>query len=199
MISRMFFLDFIKNKKNLLLKFFIPFIIVTVAFQFGFGKITLVMLLIFTVITGSGLKIIKLKTSGVYNRLIISPLGKSNLFLEIATITSLFYFIQFIPALFVAAFFGDILIIPYSIIAIIIIVFIGILIGIHAKSFGDIHLYSILAFIPLIGFVMVKSNFSLIFPFISIVDSEYTIFTLITPCITILFLCFILIFDVKRL
>lgn len=199
MISKIFFLDFIKNKKNLFLKFFIPFIIVTASFQVGYGKITLVMLLIFAVITGSGLKIIKLKNSGIYKRLIISPIKKSGLFSEIVMITSIFYFLQFIPTLIVASLYENFLIILYSFIAILIIVLIGILIGIHAKSLGEIHLYSIIFLIPIIAFTMINNNISKILPFASIFRSNYTIFTLIYPFIVVMVLLFVLILDSKRL
>ena len=199
MISKIFFLDFIKNKKNLILKFIIPFIIVFTAFQFGYGRITLVMLLIFTVITGAGLKIVKLKTSGVYNRLIISPIKKSNLFFEITIVTSFFYFIQFIPALIVTIFYENIMVIIYSFIAILLVVLCGILIGIHAKSLGEIHLYSIIFLIPLIGFTMTNSSFSHIFPFASIFHSNYTFLTLFYPVIFFGGLFLLLLLDVKRL
>jgi hypothetical protein len=199
MISKMLLLDSIKNKKNLVLKFLIPLVIVSASFQVGYGNITLVMLLIFAVITGAGLKIVKLKTSGVYKRLLISPIKKRDLFFEITIVTSFLYFLQFIPALLVAAFYESPLIILYALIAIMIVVFIGILTGIHAQGFGEIHLYSILLFIPLIGFTMINSDISLVFPFIAIVHSKYTIFTLIIPCLTLFFLSLLLLVDVHRL
>jgi len=199
MISKMFFFNFIKNKRNLFLKFLIPFVIVTASFQVGYGKITLVMLLIFAVITGSGLKVIKLKTSGIYNRLIISPFKKSSLFSEIVIITSFFYFLQFIPTLIIASLYDSFLIILYSLIAIFIVVLIGTLIGIHAKSLGEIHLYSIIFLIPLIALTMINNSFSYILPFAAIFRSNYTIYTFIYPCIIALVLLFVLIIDSKRL
>ena len=91
------------------------------------------------------------------------------------------------------------MIILYSFIAILIVVSIGIIIGIHAKNLGEIHLYSIIFLIPLIGFTMINSKFSYIFPFASIFHSNYTLYTLVLPSITVLGLFFLMIFDVKRL
>jgi hypothetical protein len=199
MIFRMFFLDFTKNKKNLFLKFLIPFVIVTATFQIGYGKITFVMLLIFAVITGSGLKIIKLKNSGLYKRLIIGPSKNESLFSEIAVITSFFYFLQFIPTLIVVSLFDSVLIFLYSLIAILIVVLIGILIGIHAKSLGEIHLNSVVFLIPLIAFTMTDSAISYIFPFAAIFHSNYLISNLVPSCIVALILILILMVDVKRL
>jgi hypothetical protein len=199
MISKIFLSDFLRNKKNLFLKFFIPFLIVLVSYQFGYGRITLVMILLFTAITGAGLKIIKLKTSGIFPRLIISPLKKSHLFFEISMTASIFYFIQFIPALLVSVLYENIFIILYSFLAVLVVVIIGVLIGIHAKTLGEIHLYSIGFFIPLIALTMTESNLSYIIPFASIFHSHYTIVTFILPFLFVLILFFILFFDAKHL
>ncbi len=199
MISELLFLDFIKNKKNLLLKFLIPFIIVFISFQIGYGKITLVMLLIFTTITGSGLKIVKLKMSKMYDRLLISPLTKNRLFLEIAFITSVIYFVQFLPSLIVAALFEHIFIVIYSFMAILIIVFLGVLTGMHAKSLGEIHLYSIVFLIPLIALVMIPNDISYIVPFAAIYRSQYSLFTFLLSFSFYLLIFFIVFVDSKRL
>lgn len=199
MISELLFLDFIKNKKNLLLKFLIPFIIVFISFQIGYGKITLVMLLIFTTITGSGLKIVKLKMSKMYDRLLISPLTKNRLFLEIAFITSVIYFVQFLPSLIVAALFEHIFIVIYSFMAILIIVFLGVLTGMHAKSLGEIHLYSIVFLIPLIALVMIPNDITYIVPFAAIYRSQYSLFNFLLSFSFYLLICFIVFVDSKRL
>lgn len=199
MISHIFLSDFLRNKKNLFLKFFVPFLIVLVSFQFGYGRITLVMVLLFTAITGAGLKIIKLKTSGVFTRLIISPLKKSHLFVEISLTSSVLYFVQFLPALGVSLFYENFLIMLYSFIAVLIVVIIGVLIGIHAKTLGEIHLYSIGFFIPLIALTMTESNLSYVIPFASIFHSQYTIVTFILPFLFVFILFSVLFFDAKRL
>jgi MFS-type transporter involved in bile tolerance (Atg22 family) len=72
MIWKMLVLDYIQNKRNLIIKFVFPLILFLPAYSFSEGNSILVLILIFTIMTGTGLKIAKLKSNSLYNRLIIS-------------------------------------------------------------------------------------------------------------------------------
>ena len=199
MIANMLVLDYMKSKRDFLFKILLPFIIIFAAFQSGYGNMVLVMVLIFTILTGAGLKIAKLKNNNIYDRLLISPLDNKLFFLEFtATYTGL-YILQFIPIFIVASFYNSFLIVPFLILAIAMIVIIGILIGIHATSFGEVHLYSIFTVIPLIGVAMMDNPISYMFPFLYITLPMFSIQGIFLCLIITIFLYIILIIDVSRI
>jgi len=199
MMEKILWADFTKNKKNLILKIAIPFALVLVAYRFGFGNFALAMVLIFTIVTGAGLKIVQLKTQGVYNRLITSPLSKRRLFTELSLMSIGLYFLQFLPTLFVGLYFENIDVLVFSMFSIAVVVLVGTLVGVHANSFGQIHLNSLITVLPLAAVAMIPMSVSYLFPFIYIVQAIFTLEGTLLSVMVIIGLYGVLLADVSRL
>jgi hypothetical protein len=199
MMEKMLWVDYFKSKKNLLLKMGIPFALVLAAYQFNLGNFTLVMVLIFTIVMGAGLKIVQLKTMGVYNRLITAPISKRRLFLEISSMSIALYFLQFLPTLLIGVYYTGIVILVFSLLAIAVVVLIGMLVGVHAKSFGQIHLNSLVTVLPLAAVAMVPLSVSYLFPFIYISQAIFSLTGILWSGVVIVGLYGVLLADVSRL
>jgi hypothetical protein len=170
MMEHILWQDFTKNKKNLLLKLVLPFALTLVAYQIGFGNLSVIMILIFIVITGAGLKIVQLKSSGVYNRLITAPVSKPQVFIEMTILSVGIYTLQFLPTFLVSMYYNNIMILLFLLLSLFIVVPLGILVGIHATSFGQIHLQSLLTVLPLAALAMIPAWVSYLFPFVYVVQ-----------------------------
>jgi hypothetical protein len=199
MIWKMLVLDYIQNKRNLLIKFVLPLILFLPAYRFSEGNSILVLILIFTIMTGTGLKIAKLKSNSLYNRLIIAPVTKRRLFCEFAITSSILFFLQFLPVLVFAAFLDKFEILLFSFFSILLIVVVGTIVGIHSRSLGEVHLTSFLSVIPLIAVAMVNLQISYFFPFIYVIHSAYSFEAAGVSLLTTMFFYGILLVDVSRL
>jgi hypothetical protein len=199
MMERILWLDYTKSKKNLVLKMSLPFLLVFASYQMGFGNLALVMVLIFTVITGAGLKIVQLKNEGVYNRLIAAPISKRRLFLELTSVSIGLYFLQFLPTLLLGVYYNHMEMLMFSFLSIVLVVLIGTLVGIHAKSFGQIHLNSLITVLPLAAVAIVPVFLSYFFPFIYIVKSVYSWGGFLLSGVVIIGFFSVLLVDVSRL
>ncbi len=199
MMEKILWEDYIKNKKGIALKVGLPFGLVLGSYQFGYGNLTLVMIIIFTIITGAGLKIVQLKSNGLFDRLISAPITKKRLFLEMTSMYIALYYLQFLPAMLVSAYYDTIWVLLFSFLSIIIVVGIGIIIGVHVKSLGQIHLISFFTVLPLAAVSVIPFSISYLFPFIyltkSIISFDGIIFSLGVSIILIS----LLIYDVSRL
>lgn len=198
-MEKVLWMDFTKSKKNLLLKMCVPLLLVFASYQMGFGNIALVMVLIFTVITGAGLKIVQLKNEGVYNRLIAAPISKRWLFLELTSASIGFYFIQFLPTILIGVYYDSLAIVLFLFLSIILVVLIGTLVGIHAKSFGQIHLNSLITVLPLAAVALLPLSVSYFFPFIYISNSLYSLEGFFLSGTVIVGFFSVLLVDVSRL
>ena len=199
MMEKILWADYIKNKKSIALKVGIPLILVLGSYQFGYGNLSLVMIIIFTIITGTGLKIVQLKSNGIYNRLISAPITKKRLFLEIASVYIGLYYLQFLPAVLISTYYTNISVILISFLSIFIVVCIGILIGVHVKSLGQIHLISFFTVLPLGAVSVIPFSISFIFPFIYLTKSIITFEGMIFSTCVCIGLISLLLFDVSRL
>jgi hypothetical protein len=198
-MEKMLWMDYTKSKKNLLLKICVPFILVFTSYQIGFGNLALVMVLIFTVITGAGLKIVQLKNEGLYSRLIAAPISKRQLFMELTSVSIGLYFLQFFPTMLLGVYYNNSETIIFLFLSIILVVFIGTLVGIHSKSFGQIHLNSLITVLPLAAVAMIPVSLSYWFPFIYIATSLYSLEGFFLSGIVIVGVFFVLLADVSRL
>ncbi len=199
MMGKILWADYLKNKKNIVLKIALPLALVLVAYRFGIGSFALVMVLIFTIVTGAGLKIVQLKTEGVYDRLIASPYSKPRLFTEMASMSIGLYVLQLLPTLFVGVYYDGVKIFIFSVLAVAVVVLVGTLVGVHARSFGQIHLNSLITVIPLAALAMVPVSVSFLFPFIYISRPVFSLEGMMLSLGMILGLYIVLIVDVSRL
>ena len=198
MMENLLWKDFIKNKKNLMLKILLPFSIVLISYQYGFGNLALIMVMIFTINIGAGLKIVQLKTNGLYDRIIASPASNQRLFFEMICLFIIFYFIQFLPTFLLALYYTGIASFLFSLFSLIIIVLIGSLVGIHTKTFGQMHLQSIITVLPLAALTIIPFSLSYYFPFIYVSNSLYSLMGISSSLIVIIALYLILIIDISR-
>ena len=199
MMGRIILRDYLKSPRNLALKILLPFVVVVVSAQYGYASLSLIMILIFTVVTGAGLKIVSLKASKVYDRLLILPVSKQRLFLEYSGGYAGLYSLQLAPAMIAGALYSSGILLLYSVLSIILIVVIGTLVGIHAKSYGEIHLFSLFSVIPLVGLAMMKTPVSYLFPFVFVAYPAFDMLGLVFSLVMILGLVLVLLCDVSRL
>ena len=199
MIGRILLRDYLKSPRNLALKILLPFIVVFVSAYYGYATLALIMILIFTVVTGSGLKIVSLKTAKVFDRLLILPVSKRRLFAEYAGGYAVLYSVQLLPALLVGMWYSSGVVVVYALLSIFIIVIIGTLVGIHAKSYGEIHLFSLFAVIPLVGLALMKEPLSYMFPFVFVAYPSLDWVGLLCSSGMLLLMVAVLLWDVSRL
>ncbi len=199
MIARLILDEFRQNRTSAVGKVAVPFVFVAMAGIAGYAGLALVMLLIFAGVLGAGMSIVRLKTSGLYDRLIASPAGKPALFLEIAGAESLLLMIQYIPAMAGAAWFtGPSLILP-AVLSILFVVVIGISVGIVAKGIGEMHLYGIMATLPLLLATFVPFQSVRILPFPMVLDPGLAGVGAITPWIALIAFYSLFLAGVSRL
>jgi len=198
-MGKIIWLDFLKNKKNLLIKICLPFLLVFLSYQIGFGNLALVMVLIFTIITGAGLKIVQLKNEGLYSRLMTAPISKRRLFVEVTTSSIGLYFLQFLPTILLGVYYNQLEMFVFLLLSIVLVVVIGTLVGVHSRSFGQIHLNSLLTVLPLAGLGMIPVSVSYFFPFIYVAKSLYSLEGIFFSSLVALGFFFLLVIDVSRL
>ena len=199
MIGRMMVLEFGREKRTALLKIGLPFIVVIGAGLGGYAGFALAMLLVFTGLIGAGMSIVKLKTSGMYDRLIASPVRKSDLFLEIATAQTAILLIQYLPAIEAAVFFTSAGLIFPAVLSLLLVVVIGIIIGIASSGLGSMHLNATLAVLPLLVAVVIPVRAARILPFQAIVSPGLTLPEVLLPVVSLIAMYCILVTLVSRL
>lgn len=191
--------EFSSNKKTAFIKVAVPLMIVAGAGFAGFAGIALVMLLVFTGVIGAGMSMIRLKSVGMYDRLIASPVRKTNLFLEITGAQALIIVVQYLPALAAAVYFSGLAIVFPAILSLLIVVIIGMAIGTASKGLGDMHLNATLAVLPLLLLTFVSYPATHILPFHAVIAPEFTILGIILPIITLIILFVLFLSWVSRL
>jgi hypothetical protein len=199
MIGRMMLREFSQNKKTAVLKVAVPFVIVAGAGIAGYAGLGLAMLLIFTGVIGAGMSVVRLKTGGLYDRLIASPVRKTDLFLEIAGAQTLILVVQYLPALAAAAYFTGPAVIYPAILSLLVVVVIGIAIGTASKGLGDMHLNATLAVLPLLLATFVPFSATRILPFHGIIAPELTVPGIVLPFVTLIVFYLLFLSWVSRL
>jgi hypothetical protein len=185
MIGKMMIREFTQNRKTALLKVALPFVIVAGAGFAGYAGIGLAMLLVFTGVIGAGMSVVKLKTVGMYDRLIASPVRKTDLFLEIAGAQTLILMMQYIPALAAAAYFSGLAIVYPAVLSMLVVVVIGIAIGTASRGLGDMHLNATLAVLPLLVATFAPIPVARILPFHAVIAPEITVSVIVLPAIAL--------------
>ncbi len=162
-IAKVLVADYTKSMRNLIFKIIIPFFIVFISKKFGFAEVSLIMLIMFATLTGSGINVVKLKISGIYNRIIVSPISKPIFFLKFVAVYTLIYFMQFLPATMLVAAEKPILVV-FVFLSVAMLTAFGTLLGIYSRSLGSMHFNATLLILPLIALSMAKTKLSYILP-----------------------------------
>jgi hypothetical protein len=199
MIGKMMLREFSGNKKTALLKVALPLVIVTGAGLAGFAGIALAMLLVFAGVIGAGMSVVRLKGAGIYDRLIASPVRKTDLFLEITGAQSLIMLVQYLPALAAAVYFTGPAVVYPAILSILIVVVIGMAIGTASKGLGDMHLNATLAVLPLLLATFMPFPATRVLPFHAIIAPGLTAAGIILPAATLALLLLVFLSWVSRL
>jgi hypothetical protein len=199
MIGMMMLREFSQNKKSVLLKVAIPFVIVVGAGFAGYAGIGLAMLLVFTGVIGAGMSVVKLKNSGFYDRLIASPVRKTDLFLDIAGAQTVIIVVQYLPALVAAAYFSSPAIIYPAVLSMLVVVVIGLAIGTASRGLGDMHLNATLAVLPLLLATFAPIPAARILPFHAVIVPELTVSAIVLPVITLVVIYVVFLSWVSRL
>ena len=139
-------------------------IVVVVAGLMGYAGLLLMALLIFVVVTGTAINLVKLRLSGMFRRGVVSERSKTEVFSAYTAIFVLIYTVQFLPAILAGAYFGGLLIIPYAEISLILAAISGTFVGLVSKSLGSVHLYAVLVTIPLILLGIIPNPVKALFP-----------------------------------
>lgn len=199
MIGKMMLREFAQNRKAAFLKVAVPLVIVAGAGFAGFSGIALAMLLVFTGVFGAGMSVVRLKTGGMYDRLIASPARKTDLFREIVGAEALILLLQYLPSLAAAAYFSGPAVIYPAVLSLMVVVVIGIGIGTASKGLADMHLNATLVVLPLLVATFVPFPATRILPFHAIIVPEFTIPAFLLPAITLIVLYLFLLSWVSRL
>lgn len=183
MIPRIVLKDYVKSRKSVVLKVTLPFAVVLGSSIMGYQAVALAMMIIFSVMTGSAMNIVKLKVSGIYDRLVIAPISKRKMFLKFLGVYTLLYCIQFSPAIAVVAVSNGAAVI-FSVLSIGTVAVAGTLVGMYSQSLGEVHLNSTLCIFPLLFLAVTNYKIAYAFPFIyvrlSTFDAGSFLFSLIT-------------------
>jgi hypothetical protein len=141
-----------------------PLIAVLVAGLWGYAGLVLVTLIIFVVVTGTAINLVKLRLSGMFRRVVVSERSKREIFSAYTANFVLIYTAQFLPAILAGAYFGGLLILPYAELSLILAAISGTFVGLVARTLGSVHLFAILVTIPLIVLGMPSNPVKAFFP-----------------------------------
>ena len=119
--------------------------------------------------------------------------------MEYASDYTALYSLQLAPAIIVGIKYSNPGELLFIVLSIFLVTIIGTLMGIHAKGFGEIHLFSLFTMIPLVGLAMMKLPISYCFPFIFVTYSTVDLLGFLFSLVVILAVVLILLVDVSRL
>ncbi len=157
-IFRKEIIETLRNRKLVAIKMVFPFLIV-LSMLMGTPPLTataglITMLVVFIGVFGTGIGIIKEKTDGMFNRIIVTPLTPRRIILENLLAGVVIEFVQFSPILIaVIAIFSPspewIISLFLSMTAAVVTAnVIGLIISSLSSSMGEVHLYSALSLFP---------------------------------------------------
>jgi hypothetical protein len=156
--------DYLGDPLRLAGRVMVPLIIVVIAGLMGYAGLLLIALLIFVVVTGTAINLVKLRLNGMFRRVVVSERAKTEVFSAYTANFVLIYTAQFLPAILAGAYFGGLVIIPYAELSLVLAAISGTFIGLVAKSLGSVHLYAILVTIPLILLGITPNPVKTLFP-----------------------------------
>ncbi len=135
--------------------------------------LALVMILIFTGVTGPTIRLVTLKMEGIYDRIIVSPVSKVRFFYGFAGFWAIAVLLPLVPAIaLVAALHGPLTIIPV-ITGTVLAVTLGTLAGVVARGLSDAHLAALLVSALLIGLSLVKGPIADFIPYTALSLSSF--------------------------
>ncbi len=164
MIWRPLRIEYTTDPLRLAGRIIVPLVVVTVGGLLGYAGLILIALLIFVVVTGTAINLVKLRLSGMFRRVVVSERPKSEIFSAYTANFVLIYSAQFLPAMLAGAYFGGLVILPYAELSLILAAISGTFVGLASKSLGSVHLYAVLVTVPLILLGINASPVKALFP-----------------------------------
>lgn len=186
MIGRLIIREFWQGRGSALLKVAFPSVIVAGAGMAGYAGAGLAMILIFAGVISAGMGVMRLKTCGMYDRLIASPAEKPGLFLEITGAELIILSAQYLPAAVVAAWYSGLEILLPALLSLLGVGIIGVSVGIVSRGIGDLHLIGSLAVIPLLLAAFSPFPATGFMPFHLILDPGPSSIALVVPALFLL-------------
>jgi hypothetical protein len=164
MIWRPLLVEYTTDPFRLAGRIIVPLVVVAVGGLLGYAGLILIALLIFVVVTGTAINLVKLRLSGMFRRVVVSERPKREIFSAYTANFVLIYSAQFLPAMLAGAWFGGLMILPYAELSLILAAISGTFVGLVSKSLGSVHLYAVLVTVPLILLGINSSPVKALFP-----------------------------------
>ncbi|MBP1927920.1 hypothetical protein J2741_000467 [Methanolinea mesophila] len=163
----------------------VPAAAVLVAGLWGYSGLVLTVLLIFVVVAGTAINLVKLRLSGMFRRLVVSERPKNEIFSAYTANYVLLYTAQFLPAMLAGAFFEGALIIPFAELSLILAAISGTLVGLVARTLGSVHLFAILVTLPLVLLGITQNPVGALFPMGYVIGAAELTVTGIIPFVVV--------------
>ena len=106
MMWRPLLVEYTADPLRLAGRIIVPLVAVAVGGLLGYAGLVLIALLIFVVVTGTAINLVKLRLSGMFRRVVVSERPKKEIFSAYTANFVLIYSAQFFPAMLAGAWFG---------------------------------------------------------------------------------------------
>lgn len=157
----------------LIVKAVVSLLVVALAALVSREGLALAIIIVFMGVTGPAIRLVTMKMSGIYDRLIVSPVSKPRFFLEFSGLWGIAVLLPLIPAIAVVA----ILTSPAAIVPVltgtILAVMLGTMAGVLSRGLSDAHLAALLAAGLLIAVTLVTSPLTVFLPYASLSAGAY--------------------------
>jgi len=167
----------------LIVKAVVSLLVVALAALVSREGLALAIIIVFMGVTGPAIRLVTMKMSGIYDRLIVSPVSKPRFFLAFSGLWGVAVLLPLLPAIAVVAILTG----PAAIVPVItgtaLAVTLGTLAGFLSRGLSDAHLAALLVAGLLIAVFLVKSPVAGFFPYASLSAGTYDSVALVTSCI----------------
>jgi hypothetical protein len=135
--------------------------------------LALAIIIVFMGVTGPAIRLVTIKMSGIYDRLIVSPVPKPRFFLEFCVLWGIAVLLPLVPAIAVVmALTGPAAMIPV-ITGTALAVTLGTMAGFLSRGLSDAHLAALLVAGLLIALTLVKTPVAGLIPYVSLLAGTY--------------------------
>lgn len=149
----------------LIVKAVVSLIVVALAALVSREGLALAIIIVFMGVTGPAIRLVTMKMSGIYDRIIVSPVSKPLFFLEFSGLWGIAVLLPLVPAVaVVAALTGPGMVIPV-ITGTVLAVTAGTLAGYTARGLSDAHLAALLVSGLLIALSLITTPIAIFFPY----------------------------------
>jgi hypothetical protein len=157
----------------LIVKAVVSLLVVALAALVSREGLALAIIIVFMGVTGPAIRLVTMKMSGIYDRLIVSPVLKPRFFLEFCGLWGIAVLLPLVPAIAVVTFLtGPAAIIPV-ISGTVLAVTLGTMAGFLSRGLSDAHLAALLVAGLLIALTLIKTPVAGLIPYASLLAGAY--------------------------